>query len=203
MILKEIRESCKLSTSELSRLSGIHRRDIYNLETGRYCKKAKFYKLVETLASKVELAYIAGLVDRCSSINIGKNKAGATNTSKHPHYIAKFIVTSIHEEIPEIIRTVLGVGETTTVKSYNGSRDHYYSYYAHNQAAGKALEKLLPYLKIKRQKAQILLDFRKEMEFNKSQRDYLYSIHGPGYEWDQDEINAEYDKYYQRIRECP
>lgn len=197
-ILKEIRESCKLSTAELSKRSGVHRRDIYNLEKGK--RNKHYHRVLDALAEKVELAYIAGLVDRASCITITKLKKGATSTSKHEHYMARFIVTSVNQDIPEIIKRILVVGEVSKTKSYSTIRDYHYTYYAYCDAAGKALEKLLPYLKIKRRKAEILLEFRELMSYNFQQRKYLYDEHGPGYEWDQYFQNSKYEEFYQKIR---
>ena len=197
-IIKEIRESCKMSTAELSRRSGVHRRTIYNIETGKHklIINKQFYRLMESPSKDVDLSYIAGLVDRTSSINITKNKAGATNTSKSPHYMARFIVGSVHPEIPEIIRAKLGIGEVSKRREPSGRI--YYNYYAHCQAAGRAVEKILPFLKIKRRKAEVLLEFRKVMEENKLQyQSYLDS--GRVIEWDQSIPNEQYEKYYQLI----
>lgn len=200
-ILKEIRESCKMSTAELSRRSGVHRRDIYNLEQGK-CRKdgnKKLYRVLEALSEKIELAYVAGLVDRASSITITKNKAGHTKTSKSPHYIAKFILCSIHLEICEIVRNILKIGEVSYSRNSKGNK--YYQYYAHCKSAGTAIEKLLPYLKIKRAKAETLLEFRKCMEDYKLQyKTYLDS--GKVSEWDQSIPNDVYETFYQKIRQC-
>lgn len=200
-ILKEIRESSKLSVTELSKLSGVHRRTIYNLETGTQgVESTNFYKIIDSLASFVDKAYIAGLVDRSSTISITKIKPFTQSpTQFHDAYVAKFLVHSIHKEIPEIIKRVLGVGKVSKRKDPKG--DPYYCFYAHHKNAGEALEVILPYLKIKRKKAQILLDFREQAKLNIKKRGSNLGNHKVN-DWSQEEANKVYEDFYRQIREA-
>lgn len=219
-ILKDIRESTGLTDRDLSALSGVSRTSIYYLERERIKNPSPVMidRLIYELSKYVELSYIAGLVDRASSITITKNKAGHTNTSKYPHYIARFTVGSKHKEIAELVRRVLGVGSVTTLyEKIDGKKVPYrYNYYAHCVQSGQALEKLFPYLKIKREKAKILLEFRELMTKNHKAHQLFYrqglyngnianldegfDLSNTRGTWDQEAINLEYEKYYQEIR---
>lgn len=192
-MIKEIRESCELSRNELARKSGVHRRTLFNIETGKKkCTDKYLYKLVDTLSKYVDLAYVAGLFDRASSIIITKNKAGTTNTSNHVHYVARVVFGTKHKELAELIRSIFNIGEVSYQKSSNR-----YSFYAFSKSSEVVLEKLLPYLKIKRKKAEILLAFRRKMNENKLKRSGLIEK----CEWDQDAANDEYEVFYQALRE--
>lgn len=188
-ILKEIRESCKLTTTELSKRSGVHRRDIYNLEQGK--RNKHYHKVLDVLAQKVDLAYIAGLVDRASTITITKQMPAEYNCHQDPHYLAKFTLGSVHKEIPEIIMRILDTGKVSPRKTPNGGV--YYSYYAHCAQSYAAIFKLLPYLKIRRAKAQVLLNFRTYMD------ECPYGKHRK-LDYDRESHLAKCEWFYQEIR---
>lgn len=190
-ILKEIRESCKLTTTELSKRSGVHRRDIYNLEHGK--RNKHYHKVLDVLAQKVDLAYIAGLVDRASTITITKQMPAEYNCHQDPYYMAKVVVGSVHKEIPEIIMRILDTGKVSTRKVPYKENTVYHSYYAHCAQAYAAVFKLLPYLKIKRAKAQVLLDFRIYMD------EHPYGKHKKA-DYDREGHLAKCEWFYQEIR---
>lgn len=196
-IYKDIRESANLSQCKLSKLSGVSRATIYDIETrGNSPRPDTLDKLAKTLSEFTDLAYVAGLFDRSSTITITRNKAGRTNTSIRPHYLARVVFNSKHRILCEIVKTILDCGNVCPVssKTFEG-----FSFYAHSKDAGKALEKLLPYLKLKRAKALVLLAFRAELMKNKRKRKESLWYFREDLDWDL--IGKDYEFYYNKIRE--
>lgn len=198
MILKEIRESIGITQREMSNILGIPRINLYTIEKGINTTNSEVLdRLLNELAYRVDINYIAGLIDRSSSIGITYNKPFWTETSHNGSYIARFVAGSIHKEIPEIIKRVLNCGKVTSNNS--GRSTPYWQFYASNDDAGKALTILYPFLKIKREKAKILLEFRDKVLKNKEKR-LSQGTRSESYSWSQEEINKEYDLYYKKIR---
>lgn len=199
-ILKDIRESVGLSQKKLSELSGVHRKTLYEMETNdRGCSEETLNKLSKTLAQFTDLAYVAGLFDRNSVITITKNKIGTTNTQQRPHYIAKVTLSSKHKILCELVKQVLECGLVTTLSPNKHRKEPRYEFYAFSKQAELAAERLLPYLKIKREKAKVLLAFREELMSNKVTRGPSI-MSGLG-DLDWDSIGETYEAFYKRIRE--
>lgn len=160
-VIKELRESCGLSRNKLADLMNVSDSKIYDMETGR--RKAKdedLEVLGKVIAERIDLSYVAGLFDRSSIITITRTAPYKIHKHQHsPAYIARVVFNSKYKILCEIIKNVFGVGKVSTYK--NGGM---YSYYAHCEDVDNVLQKLLPYIKLKRHKVETLIEFRSFLE---------------------------------------
>jgi len=159
-IIKELRESCGLSQKKLAGLLNVSDTKIYDMETGRRkAKNTDLEALGKIMAERIDLSYVAGLFDRSSIITITRTAPYKIHKYQHsPMYVSRVVFNSKHRILCEIIKNVFGVGKVSTSKNGN------HSYYAHCEDVDLVLEKLLPYIKLKRYKVETLIEFRKFLE---------------------------------------
>lgn len=170
-IIKNFREQARLSRNELSRLSGVAETTLREMEGNKYgTDPEKANKIASVLSRFVDLSYIAGLFDKGSTIGISiqntqyLNNRSSQNTgySKNPYYYPRVQFYSKHKLLLEILQKVFEVGTFSYSK-----KTGMYTYMAWSGNAEIVLEKLLPYLRIKRKQAELCLELRQIQNYNR------------------------------------
>lgn len=167
LIVRNLRVAAGLSQSEFSKLSGVSKSYISEVETGKNNPSDVILdKFSNTLAQYVDTSYVAGLFDRKSSMSIlrvkkqdKKDKYGG-GWVLGDGYIARIEFNTIHKVIINILQKVFDCGTY-----YRTNVGESYRFMAWSDNAEKVLTKLYPYLKVKRRHAEILLELR-EMQHN-------------------------------------
>jgi excisionase family DNA binding protein len=138
----------------------------YTSGGGQYRVKIDEFEKFEIALSKVsyikadrdlspeELSYLAGIVDGDGSIMIKKIKRKVS-----PDYRAHFKVTMVCEPLVRFVHETLG-GRFVPCKNTNSNHRATFSVEMEGPRAEAALVKLLPYLKLKKEQAQVVLNFR-------------------------------------------
>lgn len=200
-ILTSIRETIGLSRGELAKLSGVPRSTLYDIETfNREVPEKHVDSLAKVLAEHTNIAYVAGLFDRSSSWLITRLKVGFTNTAKSEHYLSRIHFCTKHKILAETIKSIMGVGEVCWIKDYKNKNNGHWLYYAHCKSAAVVAEKLLPYLIIKKGKAETLIEFQ-ELRMGVKKERFLTYNYGINEYYDFDAILDQYEVFYKRIRE--
>lgn len=132
-----------------------------------------FDKLSRAIASRIQIAYVAGLFDRHSSWSILKlmpnreKNQGTTSTGRNrgpinlPSYSIRIRFMTKHKLLAEVLEKVLGEGFTTYHKSSKA-----YCLFLTSRKARRVIDKLLPYLVLKRQEALLLQEASSILESN-------------------------------------
>lgn len=104
----------------------------------------------------LDLSYLAGVIDSDGSITIGVDRNGSRTT---PRFFEIVAVRQCDTEAVHLAQELFG-GNITIGKpgSLRGRPSH--DWYCYNRRAATVLRALLPYLKIKRQQAAIVLAMR-------------------------------------------
>lgn len=165
MIIKEIREGLGLSQTELAKDSGVSRSFLSEIEGNKKTFSDETAdKLSTSIAKFMEISYIAGLFDRRSTIDILRitqsNKKTEWNGgwTLSEGYIARVEFRSKHKILTNIVKNFFGCGSLTSTKQANGTKN--YTYMAWSENAEDVLNTLLPYLKLKRKQAELVLKLR-------------------------------------------
>ncbi len=103
---------------------------------------------------KTDLAYLAGLFDGEGCITIGKRSDG----NKH-HYL-RASVEMANEYVPNLLKFHFG-GSVHKRDFRNRGWQIQWAWSIHTKGAGFFLKSILPYLKIKRNEAELALEFLK------------------------------------------
>lgn len=164
LVLKSLREASNLSQRDLANLAGVSRTKIFDIEQGKSSAVALADKINTIIAERLDLAYVAGLFDRKSSITTLKNKPDYVKRgpgrvdNPSPHYVVRVEFLSRHKLLIDIIHKVFKCGSITTIKQDGQVR--YWKFMAWSKNAERVLEELYPYLRLKRQQAELLLQLR-------------------------------------------
>lgn len=102
---------------------------------------------------KVNITYIAGLLDGEGSIGIMKHN----RETPSPQYFLRVVICNTNKKVLELVQQTLGVGSITV---NNRRRRALYTWTATSGKAMFILERLLPYLIIKKEQAQLGIDFQ-------------------------------------------
>ena len=108
---------------------------------------------------KVDIAYMAGLVDGEGYIGIKKSKAYKCQKRVSPGYHARIQIRMVDEPAIKFIAENLG-GWYYKEKPSSKKGKPLYCYQASDKAVEKILEALLPYLRIKKESAKTVLKLR-------------------------------------------
>jgi hypothetical protein len=111
----------------------------------------------------LSLEYIAGLFDGEGSISIYAAGAGVRHRPS-PYYCLQITITNSHEGVLRAVRESLGCGVIVAVKGGKASRRLCFGWVVSSKAAGRVLALLLPYLVIKRQRAELAIRFQGTMQ---------------------------------------
>ncbi len=158
-VLKGLREAAGLSQRDLAKEVGISRTKVYDLENKKDLTVQEAELFSESLAKTIDLAYVSGLFDRASIFSITRIAPGKLHDhQKSPAYVASIRFSSNHKILVDILKQVFGVGKVCPQKQTDSKIR--WIYYAHNKNVDTVLEKLIPYLRLKREKALVLKEFR-------------------------------------------
>ena len=112
---------------------------------------------------KPSLEYIAGFVDGEGTITIRKYRT--RNSIRGYSYNLYFAVSNTNPEVLKAMRDVVGAGCVTRSNKFK-NKPHWkecFHWKAHSRKAAIIIEKLLPYLIIKKPQAQLALKFQQKM----------------------------------------
>lgn len=99
-----------------------------------------------------ELSWVAGVVEKGSTITIGRQVQNGAWT-----YCGRLYITSRNRSVIEECRRILGVG---TVNRFNPSHGKYWRLTLYGENVARALKLLMPYLRVKREHAEVMLAFQ-------------------------------------------
>jgi hypothetical protein len=106
-----------------------------------------------------DLAYLAGIVDGEGYVGIKKSRAYQCQGRVTPGYHARIQVRMVDEPTIAFLGETLG-GWCFLERAQTQGRRTLYCYQASDLAAATALERLLPYLRVKRENAETVLALR-------------------------------------------
>lgn len=109
--------------------------------------------------TELELAYAAGVIDSDGCIRVSRStwRARKKGDCVNPTYQAVIFVRQVEPEAVEFLHQAFGgYRGMTTPTAQRGRPMH--SWNIHSQAAGRTLQALLPYLRIKRRQAENALE---------------------------------------------
>jgi hypothetical protein len=109
------------------------------------------------MAAETDLAYLAGLIDGEGCIRIKKTKAYRCQNRQTPGYHASISVRMVDEASIAFLHETLG-GWYYLEKWRHSEGRPLFCWQASDQVAGSVLRALLPYLRLKRQQAETVLE---------------------------------------------
>lgn len=109
--------------------------------------------------SDTTLAYLAGLMDGEAYIGIKKQKAYACQGRKTPGYHARVQIRMVNEDAIRFLAEVLG-GWYHKERRPTANRRMLFCYYASDFAAEGIIAAVLPWLRVKRPNAKVVLALR-------------------------------------------
>jgi hypothetical protein len=108
-----------------------------------------------------ELAYIAGFIDGEGSIHINKRKHQVKNYNSYIGYSAYLDIGNTYKPIMEWLNIITKNTSKIFEKKPKGNRKTAYAIRLSMSNSQKLIEKILPFLKVKREQALIFLEFCK------------------------------------------
>lgn len=115
-----------------------------------------------------ELSWVAGVVEKGSTITIGRQIQHGNWT-----YCGRLYITSRNRSVVEECRRILGVGSVGRFNPHTGRR--YWRLTLYGENAATALRLVLPYLRVKREHAEVMLAFQ-ESEARQDQYNHYRKI---------------------------
>jgi hypothetical protein len=105
-------------------------------------------------------AYLAGAIDADGFITISRSTPSATRKDgrRSTYYTAKVGLSEIHPAIPNLLHETFG-GWLGGHTPKNPQHRPWHTWQATNQIAAQAVRALLPYLRLKRQQAELVITF--------------------------------------------
>jgi len=115
---------------------------------------------------ELDLAYYAGLVDGEGSIVIYWH--GKTKNVQHYRYILHMNISNNNREIFDPLKAEFGgcVSKWPCPPELIGKRREHWRFGISQRMCAKFLEQLLPYLRLKRPRAELALEFQRRMQPN-------------------------------------
>lgn len=161
-LIKALREAVGMSQPELGKEIGKSKDGVYRLETAQARITPELEdKITKAIAERIELSYIAGLIDRRCVFTIYNAKPKSYNCRTQEGFEVRIIFNTKHKILVELMQKVLKAGKVMPRKSSYKNEDCIgWCFQAFTKDAEVVLDKLLPYLKIKKPLAEILLDLR-------------------------------------------
>jgi hypothetical protein len=136
---------------------------------------------------KLTLAYLAGAVDAdgCFMIRRSTYHARVRHDAANPVFSERVCLKQVTPQVPQLLRDVAGGGRCVLQKpSCKKNGRPLYSFDCTDRVAARLAELLLPYLKIKRRHAELLLELRKSKSTPYSQAAHWYQLEHP--QWKQE-----------------
>ena len=109
--------------------------------------------------NKIDLAYLAGVMDSDGSITIDKNTWRVRTLNQSPAYQEMLCISQIHPGAVQLAQELFG-GSVSTQKPRGIGRQTMIRWQARNKVAVAAVKALIPFLRIKRRQAEIILLLR-------------------------------------------
>lgn len=124
------------------------------------------------LIPKEVLAYLAGLIDGEGYIGIKKSKyrRRIVKDCVSANYHERIQIRMVNEEAIKLFKETLGGNYYHEKRPYSKSQKQLFCYQASDLRASQILKKLLPYLRVKRRDAELVLKLRKSKEDKRSFR---------------------------------
>lgn len=170
-LLKELRAVTNTSQRELARIAGTSRTTVYDYETNqRPIPEVTAEKIAKAISSRLTAAYIAGLFDAKGILTIirvapnrekfGRKQGKRSNTGPvtTPNYSVRVRLITDSSLLANVLKQFFGAGFVSK------RSETQYEFFAASKKAAKVLNVLIPYLVIKRERAQMLLDMQEIME---------------------------------------
>lgn len=159
-LLKSLRESSGLSQRDLASELGVSRTKVFNVENNKSKLSPELEEMIaKVIAERIEFSYIAGLFDRRCSFNIYLAKPSHYNCRIQNGYEIRISFNTKHKILTDILQAVFKNGRVLPRKGTSKVPVHW-TFQAFTAEGEEVLEKLLPYLKVKRQLAEIMLELR-------------------------------------------
>lgn len=108
---------------------------------------------------KADAAWLAGVIDKGSTITIHKNRQHG-----HDNYIGRVYITHHSKKLIREAKRICGVGKIIPFRTDLGCS--YWRLQVYGSDVDTILKIVLPYLKVRKQAAQIMLSFRKDIGIN-------------------------------------
>src|SRR5574343_197590 len=124
---------------------------------------------------QLELAYLAGVIDSDGSITIGVdkcNRGGCGNPGTHPKFFEIVAVRQCDTEAIDLAQKLFG-GNVAIGKPGSLRGRPSYDWVAYGPRACTVVETLLPYLRIKRKQAELVLALREIKNRGREANTYL------------------------------
>jgi hypothetical protein len=129
-------------------------------------------KIYAYIAPPLVLAYLAGVIDSDGSITV---KYAKTRESKGfaPDFAEYITITQVNPEAIELLYKFFNGSNITTKKGGSAKSRPLYRWNASNRSAVQVIKALLPYLRIKRRQADIVLRLRTIKQRGRNANTYL------------------------------
>lgn len=114
--------------------------------------------MLKDFQSLIDIIYIAGLFDGEGYITIQKPHSGSRS------HVLEIGICNTNKEIIDFVHNVLKVGHVD-IKTYSNEKWRpLYRWIANSRQALKVLEKILPFLKVKKKQAELAIEFQKNIK---------------------------------------
>ena len=124
---------------------------------------------------EITYSYIAGMLDADGSFSIKKSTYQQRNEkAKNPQYSEKVALKQVSPQIPKLLRLTFKGGALYRVKGSTPNSKPLWCYDAANKIAVDLCTKVIPYLRVKTERAKLLLKLRKTTEKQYKQHGYWY-----------------------------
>ena len=154
-------------------------------------------------------SYLAGIIDGEGSIMVRKSRYRLKGKHKdciNPSYTPRVAFKNTNEDVIKLFKKRFGGHYHKDKKLYQSKigyrqRKLMFSYDSENQTAYKIIEKLIPYLVIKKKQAICILKLKKLKQKASQDRDKSYSNGFYGKPYKKKYING-FEKIYQEVKRC-
>ncbi len=168
-LYKVFREESGLTKSKVTKITGMSKGRLDKIESeidAPTMEEADI--LLKHYAKTINLAYIAGLIDRGCSIKILREKPRQETDSRagtvSPIHHERFEFHSVHKPLVELMLAVFKVGNISVFTSGRGGTP-VYAYMAWHKNAIKALTMVRPYCRVKAQRIDCLIALNESKGF--------------------------------------
>jgi hypothetical protein len=112
-----------------------------------------------------DLAYVAGLFDGEGCVTVSRHQTTTAFTHQ-----AQITITNTDREILEWVQGLFGLGSIQVKPSYSDRHSAGYTWVASSRQARDFLLAVSPYLRVKRQQANLALALQQSIEFRRANR---------------------------------
>ena len=161
------------------------------------------------LMNKIDLAYLAGVLDSDGSFSIAINRRQKFQGNRNPSYQEIVAIGQCDTQAIQLAKELFG-GHTRHDESRGENRRPMHYWYVSSKIASRACVALLPYLRIKKRQAEIILELRAIKDRGRKANTYLseprmakgrYGIHPRRFAKTRPEVIEEMHALAVKIRE--